>query len=100
MSGFVAEMTVFLGSFEEFEAATIVSVVGILLAAGYITWTVQRVFFGEKNPRWTSLPDANNWWETVPMAALVIVIIGVGVYPAIVVDVLDTGIINIVGALK
>ena len=100
MSGFVAEMMVFLGSFDKYTAPTIISVIGILLAAGYITWMVQRVFFGPKNERWASLPDANNWWEQLPMAALVAVIIAVGVYPALVVDLLDTGIINIVGALS
>ncbi|MBI5290020.1 MAG: NADH-quinone oxidoreductase subunit M [Chloroflexi bacterium] len=99
-SGFVAEMMVFLGSFDKYTAPTIASVVGILLAAGYITWMVQRVFFGPRNERWASLPDANNWWEQVPMAALVVVIIGVGIYPAVVVDFLDTGIVNIVGALS
>ena len=46
MSGFVAELLVFLGSFESFEAPTIIAVFGILLSAGYILWTVQRVFFG------------------------------------------------------
>ena len=56
-------------------------------------------FFGPKDERWAHLPDANHWWERVPMAALVVVIIGVGIYPAVVVDFLDTGIINIVGAL-
>jgi NADH-quinone oxidoreductase subunit M len=99
MSGFVAETMVFLGSFDEYTAATIVSVFGILLAAGYITWMVQRVFFGPKSERWASLPDADRWWERVPMAALVVVIIGVGIYPAVVVDFIDTGIINIVGNL-
>jgi len=100
MSGFVAEMMVFLGSFDKYTAPTVVSVIGILLAAGYITWMVQRVFFGPRNERWASLPDADNWWEQLPMAALVVTIIGVGVYPAIVVDFLDTGIVNIVGALS
>jgi len=95
MSGFVAELFVFLGSFDRFTAPTILAVIGILLSAGYITWTVQRVFFGERNERWAALPDANEWWERAAMAALVVVIVGVGVYPAIVTDVLDTGIVNI-----
>jgi NADH-quinone oxidoreductase subunit M len=99
MSGFVAEMMVFLGSFDKYTAPTIISVFGILLAAGYITWMVQRVMFGQKSERWSALPDANNWWEQLPMAALVVVIIGVGIYPAIVVDFLDSGVINIVEAL-
>jgi NADH-quinone oxidoreductase subunit M len=95
MSGFVAELLVFLGSFDKYTAPTIIAVIGILLSAGYITWTVQRVFFGERNERWASLPDANQWWERTAMAALVIVIIGVGIYPAIVTDVIDTGVVDI-----
>jgi NADH-quinone oxidoreductase subunit M len=95
MSGFVAELTVFLGSFNKYTAPTIFGVFGILLSAGYITWMIQRVFFGPKSERWAALPDADHWWERVSMAALVVTIIGVGIYPAIVVDVIDTGIVNI-----
>ena len=95
LSGFVAEVMVFLGAFDTYTVPTIFGVFGILLSAGYITWMIQRVFFGEKDERWASLPDADNWWERVSMAALVVTIVGVGVYPALVVDVLDTGMINI-----
>lgn len=99
MSGFVAELLVFLGTFDKYTVPTIIAVFGILLSAGYITWTVQRVFYGPKTERWASLPDANTWWERVPMAALIVTIVGIGIYPAIVTDVIDTGIINIVTAL-
>jgi NADH-quinone oxidoreductase subunit M len=99
LSGFVAELLVFLGSFDKYTAPTIIAVFGILLSAGYVTWMVQRVFFGPRNERWASLPDADQWWERAPMAALVLVIVGVGIYPAIVVDVLDAGTVNIVRAL-
>ncbi len=99
LSGFVAELLVFLGAFDKYTVPTIFAVFGILLAAGYITWMIQRVFYGPKNERWAALPDANHWWETVPMAALVLVIVGVGVYPSLIVDVLDTGMINIVKVL-
>ncbi len=100
MSGFVAETMVFLGSYDKYPIPTVISVSGILLAAGYITWMVQRVMFGERNEKWAALPDANQWWEKLPMAALVVVIIGVGVFPAIVVDFLDSGIINIAKGLN
>ncbi len=99
MSGFVSEMMVFLGSFDKYTAPTIISVFGVLLATGYITWMIQRVFYGPRNERWAALPDADAWWERLPMAALVVVIVGVGVYPAIVVDVIDTGMVNIIQAL-
>jgi len=99
LSGFVAEVLVFLGSFDTYTAPTIIAVFGILLAAGYITWALQRVCFGPKNDRWAKLPDADNWWEKVPMAALVVVIVAIGIRPSLIVDVLDTGIINIVKVL-
>jgi NADH-quinone oxidoreductase subunit M len=99
LSGFVAELLVFLGSFDAYMVPTIFAVFGILLSAGYITWMIQRVFFGPRNERWAHLPDADQWWEKVPMVALVLVIVAVGVWPAMVTDVLDTGVINIVKVL-
>jgi len=97
MSGFVAELLVFLGSFDAFEAPTIVAVIGILLSAGYILWTVQRVLFGPADERWSGLTDTTNWWERVSMASLVGVIIGVGIYPATIVDVLENGVRRTLG---
>ncbi|MGH7620705.1 MAG: complex I subunit 4 family protein, partial [Gemmatimonadaceae bacterium] len=99
LAGFVSELLVFLGSFDAYTAPTIVSVFGILLGAGYILWTMQRIFFGPLNPRWAHIPDANSWWERVPMGAMVLVIIAVGVRPSIVTSVLDGSIINIVKVL-
>ncbi len=74
MSGFVAELLVFLGSFDDFTIPTILAVFGILLSAGYITWTVQRVFYGPKNERWATLTDTTEWWEMVCMAGLAAII--------------------------
>jgi NADH-quinone oxidoreductase subunit M len=99
MSGFVAELLVFLGSIGQFEVATVLAVIGILLSAGYILWTVQRVFFGPENERWASLPDTDQWWERVSMAALVALIVTVGIYPSLVVDKLENGIARTMGFL-
>jgi NADH-quinone oxidoreductase subunit M len=99
MSGFVAEAMVFLGSVDRFAPATILAVVGILLTAGYILWMVERVFLGPRSEAWEGLGDADSWWEQIPMAALAAVIIGVGVYPAAIVDILDKGIQPIIASL-
>jgi NADH-quinone oxidoreductase subunit M len=99
MSGFVAELLVFLGSIDQFEVATVLAVIGILLSAGYILWTVQRVFFGPENERWASLPDTDQWWERVSMAALVALIVTVGIYPSLIVDKLENGIARTMGFL-
>ncbi|HWO93426.1 MAG TPA: NADH-quinone oxidoreductase subunit M [Dehalococcoidia bacterium] len=100
LSGFAAELTVFLGSFGRHEAATIAVATGVVLAAGYILWTIERVFHGPVDEeRWGHLTDADQWWERVPMAALVVAIVVVGVYPAVLTDVIEMGIEPIAGRL-
>lgn len=99
MSGFVAEVTVFLGTAGRFQAPTILAVIGILLTAGYILWMVQRVMFGPKNERWAELPDATSWWEQVPVAAMLAIILAVGIYPVQLVDIIDQGILPIAARL-
>ena len=99
MSGFVAEVMVFLGAADQFVAPTIIGVIGVLLSAGYILWMVRRVMFGPEDPKWAGLPDATAWWEQVPIAAMLAVIIAVGIWPARLVDVIDQGILPLAARL-
>jgi NADH-quinone oxidoreductase subunit M len=92
MAGFVAELTTFLGSLSAHPAATIVAIFGVVLAAGYILWMVQRVFFGPPTERWAHLPDATAWWERTAMGALVAVILIVGIYPRVLTDPIKAGV--------
>ncbi len=92
MAGFVAEVTVFLGTFERFEALTIIGVLGVAFAAGYILWMIQRVFWGEPDPRWAELTDASAWWERGPLLALTAAILAIGIYPAWIMDLLTDGV--------
>jgi NADH-quinone oxidoreductase subunit M len=92
LAGFVAEVTVFLGTFERHEALTIVGVIGVAFAAGYILWTIQRVFWGEPDPKWAELTDATAWWERGPLIAMTAAIVAIGVYPAWIMDLLENGV--------
>jgi NADH-quinone oxidoreductase subunit M len=95
LAGFVSEVTIFLGTFEHHEWPTILAVIGIVLTAGYILWMIQRVFWGELNERWKDIGDATAWWERGPLLAMVAVILAVGVYPAVMFDLLETGVVPI-----
>ena len=92
LAGFVSEVTVFLGTFEKHEVMTIAGVIGIVFAAGYILWTIQRVFWGAPDPRWESLADANAWWERGPLLAMTAAIVAIGVYPAVMMDLFESGV--------
>ena len=91
LAGFVSEVTIFLGAFGRHEGPTIVALLGVLLAAGYILWALERSFFGPRDRRWDSLRDAKAWWEYAPMGMLAAAIVLLGVYPRLVMDLLELG---------
>ena len=91
LSGFVAEVLVFLGSFKAFSWPTAVAAFGIVLAAGYILWMIERVLFGPARERFAQITDASVM-EAIPLGLLVISIVVVGVYPAFVTDVFNAGV--------
>ena len=95
LSGFVAEISVFLGTYEVWKWLTVIGAFGVVLAAGYILWMMQRTFFGPHNERFDDLEDAN-FLDMVPVVALVISIVAIGVYPKIVTEVFKVGISELV----
>jgi NADH-quinone oxidoreductase subunit M len=57
-NGFVGEFLILMGSWPFSKALTVIACVGVILAAGYILWMVQRVLYGEvTNAKNQSLPD-------------------------------------------
>jgi NADH-quinone oxidoreductase subunit M len=102
-SGFAAEFLVFVGSFSSTTVAgiqiyTILGVLGIVITAGYILWLLQRVFYGQVLERFKKAYDADIL-ERVYMFTFVAVIMLVGIYPAILTDVIKMGVMPIVSLL-
>ena len=63
-----------------------------MLTAGYITWMLMKVFFGELDEhKWHALTDADAR-EKVVVVALLAVIIATGVYPSLVADMIAIGV--------
>ena len=95
MSGFVAEFLVFIGSFPVWQLATLLAAFGIVVTAGYLLWMLQRVFMGPLPEKWAGLGDASRL-EVFTVGLMVAVIVGVGVYPSILTDVIRVGVVPIV----
>ncbi|MBM2826905.1 MAG: Oxidoreductase [Dehalococcoidia bacterium] len=98
MSGFVSELIVFLGTYPVHGLATIIATTGILLTAGYILWMLERTFFRELDPRYEHLGDAT-WLERVPLVVLVALILLIGLQPALLTDLIQTGVTAVVSRL-
>ena len=99
LSGFISEVLVFLGAFQAYAWPTALAVFGLVLAAGYILWMMERSFFGLRRERFADLTDAS-LVEAIPLALLIISIVGVGVYPAILTEVFEMGLQPMVAVIN
>ena len=99
LSGFVSELLVFLGAFRAYTWPTALAVMGIILAAGYILWMLERSLFGMRRERFANLTDAS-LVEAMPLVLLVISIVAVGVYPAFLLDVFQSGLAPMVAVFN
>jgi NADH-quinone oxidoreductase subunit M len=81
-NGFVGEFLVLLGSFKPYPIATIIATTGVILAAAYLLWAIQRVLLNPLDkPANQHIPDLN-WREIAIVTPLIAAIIWLGVYPA------------------
>jgi NADH-quinone oxidoreductase subunit M len=81
LNGFIGEFTILQGAFMENRAWAAWAVVGVILAAAYLLWLYQRVFFGPvTNPKNEKLHDLTPR-EILTFAPLVIAAFWIGLYP-------------------
>jgi len=85
LAGFIAEYMTFTSSFASWPVVTIICVFTMILTAGYLLWMLKRVFYGPFNVKWNGLPDVN-LREAIPLFALAVLVVFVGVYPAVLVN--------------
>jgi NADH-quinone oxidoreductase subunit M len=79
LCGFVAEVFVVLAAFNYSPALAVLAAAAVILTAGYILWTIQRVFLG-RSETWKGLPDINLRELTIAVP-LVVLTIAMGVFP-------------------
>jgi NADH-quinone oxidoreductase subunit M len=96
LGGFIAEITVFLGTFQRYEWAVLMAIFGVVLSAGYILWMLQRVVFGPVRHEWDGLTDQRYWWEHSVVAVLAVLVVILGIYPALMMDMIGPAVDSIV----
>jgi NADH-quinone oxidoreductase subunit M len=98
LSSFISEVLVFIGAFNVYRTITAISVIGIVLTAGYLLWTLQRMFLGPLNEKWKDLPEINAR-EIVTLAPLGIIVLILGIYPMPLLDMISTSMQNLIEML-
>jgi NADH-quinone oxidoreductase subunit M len=81
-NGFVGEFLVLIGSFRTYPILAILATIGVIFAAAYMLWALQRILFQRLDkPENRALLDLNVR-EAGVMVVMAVVIIWMGVYPA------------------
>ena len=81
-NGFVGEFLVLIGSFKTYPALAVIATIGVIFAAAYLLWALQRILFNQLDKAEnTHIPDLNRR-ELALLVPLIAAIIWLGVYPA------------------
>jgi NADH-quinone oxidoreductase subunit M len=81
LNGFIGEFLILAGSFQTNPRWTIVAATGVILAAIYLLWLIQRVFFGPITNDENRNVSEIAWNEIAALVPLVILMVWIGVRP-------------------
>ena len=94
-SGFVGEFMVIISSFKANLWFGTLAALTLVIGAAYTLWMVKRVYFGPiTNENVEKLTDLNKR-EFAIMAILAVAVVGLGVYPAPIMEVMHTSVANL-----
>ena len=88
LSTFVSEFLVLLGTFSRYKLPAIIATSAIILAAIYILWMYQRTMTGPVRDEVAGMKDLRPR-ELLAVVPLVVLLIGAGVYPKPVLDIIN-----------
>ena len=90
LCGFIGEVFVVLSTWNFSPVLAIVAASGVIITAGYILWTLQRVYLGAeyKGPHAEDITPMNAREATIAITLLVMAVV-LGVYPNLMFEVMD-----------
>lgn len=92
LAGFWAEFNIFIGVWERYPLVAVIAALSIPITGAYILRAVWSVFYDEvKNPEFLHLPKLT-WQEYTGALILALVLVGLGLYPAWMTELIDTAV--------
>jgi NADH-quinone oxidoreductase subunit M len=100
LCGFIGEVFVVLSTWNFSPVLAIVAASGVIITAGYILWTLQRVYLGAeyKGPHADEITPMNAREATIAITLLVMAVV-LGVYPNLMFDVMNGSMAELVDGM-
>ncbi len=97
-ASFWAEVTVFISALKVYPVLGILAVCALVLSALYMLRVVQKTFYGQRNERYAQLPDVS-FSLGLPRMILIAVMVLFGLFPRLMLDLIQTAVIPFMGGL-
>ena len=88
-ANFWAELMVFIASLRMYPVRAVFAVCALVVSALFMLRVVQKTFYGEKNKRFSELPDVS-FGLGIPRIILVAVLVLFGLFPSLMINVIQT----------
>jgi len=98
MINFIAEFSTFIGTFQTFHVAGVITCCGIVLASVYNLRSVTDILYGPPMEKWKDLKDLNVP-EMVPLVVLGGAILLGGIYPGPLLDMINGSVVELMTAI-
>jgi len=98
-SGFVAEFPIFMGVWQVKPWVAILAVISIVITAAYIMLAIRRTFFGEMPQEFIGHITPIKVIDKVALVLLAGLMIALGIFPSIMVPMVQTGVQNVLRIL-
>ena len=94
LSAFISEVLVLIGAWRPYPVLAAISATAVVLTAGYMLWTMQRMYLGKANEKYLDLPDVTPR-ELFTLVPLLVIVVILGVYPHAVIDLMNVSLVHL-----
>jgi NADH-quinone oxidoreductase subunit M len=98
-SGFVAEFPIFMGMWKTHWVVAVIAAISIVVTASYVLLVVRRVFFGKMPEALEGHIAPIRSLDKIALVLLMSLMIGIGLFPALIVPWVQTGVQHILALL-
>lgn len=98
-SGFVAEFPIFMGVWGSRWLVAVIASISIIITAAYIMRNIRQVFFGEIPEKLAGHVGDITVLDKVAIVTLCVLMVGLGLFPGLMVPMVETGVQNILRLL-
>lgn len=98
-SGFIAEFPIFMGAWRAAPMVAIISILGVVVTAGYIFIVLRRVFFGEIREELAAQVADVSVLDKIVIVFFSLIMIALGILPSLMVPMVQSGVDHILTLL-